>query len=446
MPSSPSPERRRADAASIFQTAVEAADPSRCVQRVLERDGNDLRVAGSSFAAGDLSRIVVAGAGKATPAMAAAVESVLGDLVSAGHVNTKYGHSVRLERITTTECGHPLPDAAGVEGTEAMVSLLDQADDRTLVLCLFSGGGSALMPAPAEGLNLEEKQQTTQLLLECGATIDEINTVRKHLSRTKGGLLARAAQPASVVSLMVSDVIGDRLETIASGPTCPDPTTFRQSMDIVERYGICPRLPKAVRSRLETGLAGGVPETPKGGDPCFARVANHVIGNNTLSLEAARAAAQKLGYRTLVLSSRIAGETRDIAGMHAAIAEEVAAAGQPLPPPACLISGGETTVTIRGKGKGGRNQEFALAAALHLAGNEHITVLSGGTDGTDGPTDAAGAIADGSTTKRGHAAGLDAADHLSRNDSYHFFQPLGDLLMTGPTGTNVMDLRLLLIT
>jgi len=446
VPTSASLAQRRADAISIFQVAVEAADPSRCVRRVLELEANELRVAGACFALNELSRIIVLGAGKATPAMAAAVEAVLGDLVCAGCVNTKYGHSVSLERITTTECGHPLPDAAGVQGTEAMISLLDQADARSLVLCLFSGGGSALMPAPVKGLSLEEKQQTTQLLLECGATIDEINTVRKHLSRTKGGLLARAAQPASVVSLMISDVIGDRLETIASGPTCPDPTTFQQSVDIVGRYGISARLPEAVLRRLEAGLAGSVPETPKGGDPCFARVTNHVIGNNTLSLEAAREAAQKLGYRALVLSSRIAGETRDVAGVHAAIAEEIASSGQPVSPPACLISGGETTVTIRGKGKGGRNQEFALAAALHLAGSERITVLSGGTDGTDGPTDAAGAIADGTTTARGQAAGLDAAEHLERNDSYSFFHPLDDLLITGPTGTNVMDLRLLLIT
>ncbi|MFH1568333.1 MAG: glycerate kinase [Gemmatimonadota bacterium] len=441
----PAPSRRD-HALRIFQAAVQAADPAACVRRALKVADGHLAVGDLSLPLSQVSRLVVLGAGKATPAMAAAAEEILDDRIDAGAVNTKYGHGLPLRRVVTTECGHPLPDEAGVAGTRAMLQLLDGLDERALVLCLFSGGGSALMPAPAEGITLQEKQATTQLLLACGATIDEINTVRKHLSRVKGGQLSRLARPARVVSLMISDVIGDRLDTIASGPTFADPTTFADCLELARRHVILDRLPEAVRQRLETGAAGRVPETPVAADPCFGATCNQVVGNNALALAAARDTARDLGYRTLVLSSRIAGETRDVASVHVAIAQEVAATGQPLEPPACIISGGETTVTLRGQGKGGRNQEFALAAAVLLDGAERITCLSGGTDGTDGPTDAAGAVADGTTVARARALGRDAAAHLAGNDAYPFFQTLGDLLMTGPTGTNVMDLRLLLIS
>ena len=438
---------RRGHALSIFEAAVEAADPDACVRRSLGVRENHLKIAdlGLDVNLGELSSLIVLGAGKATPAMARAVEELLGDAITAGTINTKHGHGLPLRHISTVECGHPIPDEAGVAGTRAMLDLLEGVDERSLVLCLFSGGGSALMPAPAQGITLEEKQATTQLLLECGATIGQVNTVRKHLSRVKGGQLARLASPAKVVSLMISDVIGDRLDTSASGPTFPDPTTFADCLALSEQYGILHRLPSAVRQHLEAGAAGQRDETPGAGDDVFAQTHNAVVGNNSLSLRAAEETARQLGYRTLVLSSRIAGETRDVAGVHTAIAQEVAATGQPIPAPACIISGGETTVTIRGKGKGGRNQEFALVAAVELEGSTGITALSGGTDGTDGPTDAAGAVADGTTVARARALGLSAAEHLANNDSYAFFRPLGDLLMTGPTGTNVMDLRLLLI-
>ena len=310
-----------------------------------------------------------------------------------------------------------------------------------LVICLISGGGSALLPLPAEGITLEEKQAVTKLLLACGAPIEHINAVRKHISRIKGGQLARLAAPAAVESLLLSDVIGDPLDVIGSGPTAPDVSTFAEVSRILDHYAIRDRVPASILDRIDRGVRGEIPETPKPGDPIFARVRNTVIGGGRLALDAAARAARALGYRTLVLSSTIQGETREIARMHAAIAREVAEHGRPVKPPACLISGGETTVTIKGAGLGGRNQEFALAAALEIHGLPNVVVFSAGTDGTDGPTDAAGAIADGQTLDRNP----DAARYLDDNDSYRYFQPLGDLVMTGPTNTNVMDVRIMLI-
>jgi glycerate 2-kinase len=437
--------QRRTDARSIFAAALQAADPRRCVQRALSVQDDWLCVCGARYPLSGIARLLIVGAGKATPAMAAAVEEILGDRIAAGAINTKYDHRLPLVRIATTECAHPVPDQAGVEGTQKILSLLDELDEATLVLCLFSGGGSALLPAPAAGLTLADKQATTQLLLACGAAIDEINAVRKHLSAVKGGRLARRAYPAQVVTLLLSDVIGDPLDTIASGPTYPDATTFAHCLELVDRYGLRQRLPAAVRRHLEAGGRGEIPDTPKPGDPCFARAAAHVIGNNALALQAARERAGALGYHALVLSSRIQGEAREVAAVYAGIAQEIWASGQPVPRPACLIAGGETTVTLRGSGKGGRNQELALAAALRLDGQPQITLLSGGTDGTDGPTDAAGAIADGRTLERARQLGLAAADHLARNDAYPFFRALADLVVTGPTGTNVMDLQLVLV-
>jgi hydroxypyruvate reductase len=339
------------------------------------------------------------------------------------------------------QCGHPVPDERGVAGAERIAQNAEAAGPGDLVICLVSGGASALLPLPAAGITLEEKQATTRLLLASGATIHQINSVRKHISRIKGGQLARLSSPAHVESLLLSDVIGDDLDVIGSGPTAPDASTFAAAGAVLDRYQIRRRVPSAVRRRIEQGAAGEIPETPKPADPLFARVRNTVVGGNRLALDAAARAARQLGYRTLILSSTIQGETRDIARMHAAIAREIAAAGRPIRPPACIITGGETTVTIRGDGLGGRNQEFVLAAALEIAGIPGVVVFSAGTDGTDGPTDAAGAIADGQTLARNPDAQL----FLDRNDSYHYFQPLGDLVVTGPTNTNVMDVRLILI-
>ena len=313
------------------------------------------------------------------------------------------------------------------------------------MFCLLSGGGSALLPAPEAGISLTEKQQVTSLLLECGASIDEINVIRKHISRLKGGQMARLVAPATLITLILSDVVGDPLDAIASGPTVPDPSTYQDCLDIMARYNLLEQLPASVCAHLQRGQAGGCPETPKASDTAFARCQTVIIGSNRLALQAAHTTARALGYEALMLSSSIQGETRDIARMHAAIAQEMRQSGAPLAPPACVISGGETTVTIRGPGKGGRNQEFVLAAALDIADLERVVVLSGGTDGTDGPTDATGAVADGQTVARAKALGLEAAQFLRRNDSYHFFAALDDLLRTGPTGTNVMDIHLLLV-
>ncbi len=434
-----------ADAQTIFTAATAAAQPHTCVVNALQLEGSNLRLGNWHCDLRALSRLVVIGAGKATPAMAAAVEEVLGAHIDAGLINTKHGHEIPLNRIETIECGHPVPDNMGVEGTYRQIQLLEDLDEHALVLCLFSGGGSALLPAPVEGIGLEDKQQTTRLLLGCGATIGEINAVRKHLSAVKGGQLCVKAQPAKVLSLMMSDVVGDALDTIASGPTYPDTTHFADCLDIVDKYKLRSDLPAPVRSRLEMGARGCIPDTPKSKDAVFDRVMNKVIGNNALAVDAAARCAKELGYETIVLTSRLEGEAREMGVALASIAQEIRTRSRPLTPPACVIAGGETTVTIQGNGRGGRNQELALAAAIHLDGWSDIALLSGGTDGTDGPTDAAGAIADGSTLKRGLEQNLSAHAYLHENDSYSYFSPLGDLIMTGATGTNVMDLQVALV-
>ena len=415
---------------AIFRAALAAADPAVAVARY--------------FGGRDLARfrnIYVVGAGKAGASMAQAAERALGGRITAGLINVKDGHLAKLRRIELNECGHPVPDARGVAGARRIADLALAAGSSDLVVSLVSGGASALLPLPAEGITLEQKQEVTKLLLACGAPIEHINCLRKHISAIKGGQLARLAAPAAVESLLLSDVIGDSLDVIGSGPTAPDVSTFSEASAILDRYGIRARVPRSVLTRIDRGIRGEIPETPKPGDPLFARVRNTVVGGNRLALDAAARAARALGYRTLILSSSIQGETREVARMHGAMAREVAVHGRPVRPPACLISGGETTVTIKGSGLGGRNQEFALAAALEIHGLSNVVVFSAGTDGTDGPTDAAGAIADGQTVDRNP----DASRYLDANDSYHYFQSLSDLVITGATNTNVMDVRIILV-
>ncbi len=437
-------DRMRQKAESIFRAGLEAVAPGRAVLSHLQRVGNELRFGTwkHSLAAG---KILVLGAGKAAAPMAAAVEELLGDKIAGGVVVVKYGHGEPLKRIDLVEAGHPIPDDSGVRGADQLAELLSGLAAEDLVIFLISGGGSALLPAPAPGLTLGDKTAVTDLLLRSGAAIEEINAVRKHLSRLKGGSLARLAAPAQVVSLILSDVVGDRLDVIASGPTAADESTFQTAWEVLGRYALREKLPPRVRRHLERGLAGEIPDTPKPGDPLFDRVRNLLVGNNFRALSAAAVEAQALGFEPLILSATMTGETRHVAAVHAAIAREVLASGNPRPAPLCLLSGGETTVTVRGSGKGGRNQEFALAAAIEIAELPGVTLLSAGTDGTDGPTEAAGAFAAGTTLARARRQGLDPRRALDDNDAFPFFEALGDLFVTGPTRTNVMDLRIVLV-
>jgi glycerate 2-kinase len=427
----------RQAALAILNAALAAADPYKAVLRHVRRRGDVLIAGRYRYRLDSFANIYVIGAGKAGAPMARAVERLLGHRIHSGLINVKYRHAAKLRRVELNECGHPVPDENGVRGSRRIAEIAAAAGPDDLVICLISGGASALLPLPAAPVTLADKQETTRLLLACGADIHELNCVRKHISAIKGGKLARVASPARVLTLVLSDVIGDDLDTIGSGPTVPDRSTFADARAILKHYGLLGKVPRAVRNRIEEGQDDAW---------SFNHVRNIVVGSNRLAVDAAAARARSLGYRTLVLSTFLEGETRDVARVHAAIAREIVATGRPVRPPACVISGGETTVTLRGHGLGGRNQEFALAAALDIAGLEDVLILSAGTDGTDGPTDAAGAVATGITVARAHALGLDAAAYLAANDSYHFFEPLGDLIKTGPTGTNVMDIHLVLVT
>jgi len=430
----------------IFKAGVKAVDPERAVQKYVRRQGNQLFAGDCSYAIDSFKRIFLIGAGKGTAPMAKAVEGILGERLTNGLIIVKYGHGIPLEKTQILEAGHPIPDKAGLEATEELLKQTQECTEEDLIICAFSGGGSALLPAPTFPLTLDQKQETTRLLLECGATINEINAIRKHLSRSKGGWLAKEAYPATIVSLLLSDVIGDRLDVIASGPTVPDESTYSDCIKIIDRYKLSDRLPKSVAEYFKKGAAGVVPETPKAGDPVFSQVQNLIVGNNRESLLAAKERAISLGYNTIVLSSQIEGEAREVAQVFAAIGKEISQANLPISPPACVIAGGETTVTIQGKGKGGRSQELALACAIAIDGWKRISLLSAGTDGTDGPTDAAGAIVNGTTCKRARQTNLYPRDFLLANDSYTFFESLGDLLKTGPTRTNVMDIICMLVS
>ncbi|MCB2190716.1 MAG: glycerate kinase [Deltaproteobacteria bacterium] len=438
----------RADADLIIKAALASVDPFGAVTQTLKLDGDQLTIGEQSLDLGGFKRIVVVGAGKAGAPMAQAVEQVLGDRIGTGRVVVKDGHGSPTEVIQIMEASHPVPDDRGVEAGRSIANLVrEEAAPDTLFLCLLSGGGSALLVAPADEVSLADKQQTTRLLLASGADIAEINAIRKHLSQLKGGNLARLAAPGRLVSLIISDVVADRLDVIASGPTVADLSTWEECRDILVRYGIWDQVPTPVRQRIEQGLAGEIADTPKPGDSALAGVTNLIVSSNRMAVDQALGQAEKLGYAPLLLSTTIEGETKDVARMHAAMAREVIASGNPLPAPCCLLSGGETTVTLGEEpGTGGRNMEFALAAALDLDGLPGVLAVSVGTDGTDGPTDAAGAWADGHSVARGAGQGLKARRFLERHDAYNYFKPLDDLIITGPTRTNVMDLRLMLVT
>jgi len=437
-------------ARSIFSKAISAVDPAKRLNDLVHIDKNHLNIKMSEdiekvFDLNEFNRIFLVGTGKASASMAEAIEKIFGGRITKGVITTKYGHSLPLKKTELIEAGHPIPDQKGIEGAKKIQILLNETGSKDLVIFLLSGGGSALLPLPADGITLEEKQEVTQLLLGCGADIKEINTIRKHISKIKGGWLARWAYPSTVIGLILSDVVGDPLDVIASGPTVPDPSTFEEAWEILKRYDLVREIAPSIQKHLLLGKEGKVEETPKPGDVAFEKVSQILIGSNILALWAAEKEASFFGLNTLILSSSIVGETREAARFHSAIAKEVISSGHPIPRPACILSGGETTVTVKGDGLGGRNQEFALAGALEISGCEKVVILSGGTDGTDGPTDASGALADHTTVHRARSMGLDPRVYLENNDAYPFFKTLGDLLITGPTHTNVMDIRILLV-
>lgn len=438
----------------IQEAALRAVDPEAAVRA-------GLRVAHFSEASAaiccgeaavwdlhDLDRVLLVAVGKAAVPMARAASAQLGHCLTGGVVVTKSGHAAgaALPRsLEVVEAGHPVPDENGQRGAERVRALLTGLTPRDGVLVLLSGGASALLPAPVAGVTLAALQTLTGALLRAGATIHEINAVRKHLDELKGGGLARRARPARLAALILSDVVGDQLDVIASGPTAPDPTTYQDAWAVLTRYGLTAGLPPAIAAHLQAGLAGERAETPKPDDPDLAGVVNVLIGSNRLAARAAAAQAEQLGFRSLLLSTFVEGEAREVARVAAALARGVRAHGDPLPAPACLVWGGETTVTVRGQGRGGRNQELALAAALALEGLPDVLLLALATDGTDGPTDAAGGLVDGDTVRRMRAAGVDPAAALADNDAYPALAAAAALVRTGPTGTNVNDLLVLLV-
>jgi glycerate 2-kinase len=456
----------RHDLKALQRVALDAVDPYAAVCRCLARDGVTLRFDGKAWPTSADSRtdqrdaqgrhaprVLLLSVGKAAVPMAAAAADILGELLVTGIVVTKYGHVTAQplpESLCLVEAGHPIPDAEGLRAGQEIMALLRDASGAgsgayDLVLVLLSGGASALLPAPASGLDLQHLQTTTDLLLRAGATIVEINAVRKHLSQLKGGQLARLASPAPVATLILSDVVGDPLDVIASGLTAPDPTTFEDVQAVLARYALTAQLPTEVRDHLARGAAGDLVETPKSDDPLFERVLNTIVGSNRLAAEAVVAKAEKLGYHCLLLSTFVEGEAREIAKAAVAVARSIRAHAHPLAPPACFVWGGETTVTVRGEGKGGRNQELALSAAIGLAGMPDLALMALATDGTDGPTDAAGAVVDGTSVERARACGWDPLATLRDNNAYPLLDSTGDLLRTGPTGTNVNDLLVLLV-
>ncbi len=433
-------------ALSIVTAAIDAVKPDNFIPRKMTLDEGHLSIGSDRFDLERYRHIYVIGAGKASALMAREMEELLGERIFYGVVSVKYGHSVPCRKIRILEAGHPVVDDKGISATTQILQVMQDAGEKDLVICLLSGGGSALLEKIPEDIPLERVQEMFRLLLASGANIEQMNIVRKHLSLVKGGQLARAASPASCVSLILSDVIGDPLESIASGPTSPDPSTFRDAMEILDRFNISSKLPDVLLEYFRKGISGEIPETPKPGDPIFRDVHNWILANNAEALEAAREKAIALGFQPMILSSRIQGEAREVAKVVAAIAREILVTNAPVPKPACILMGGETTVTLQGNGKGGRNQELALAALIEMKNvKDPYLIMSCGTDGSDGPTDAAGGMAFPEIWKEVSSQNLDPQNYLRNNDAYPFLDATGGLIRTGPTGTNVMDIMTILV-
>jgi glycerate-2-kinase len=428
-----------------LEAAVNAADPERIIKARLSVEDSKLKVDSHIFDLEKFKHVYVVGGGKASGRMAEALEHLLGKRITKGIVNVIKGDMSKTAKIKLHEASHPVPDETGVKGTHEMLEIAEQAGKDDLLICLISGGGSSLMPMPRGDITIADKRAITNTLLKCGATINEINTVRKHISDFKGGWLAKRAYPATVLNLILSDVVGDPLDFIASGPTVPDSTTFGDAIKVLEKYHLWGTAPEPIKEILSEGKKGMIPETPKADDKAFRKVHNVVVGNNRFASQAAKGYLDTAGLNTLLLTATLEGEAKQAGTLFATMAREVSASGNPVPKPAAIVAGGETTVTVTGKGSGGRNQEISLAAALKLSGVDGTVVASLSTDGIDGPTDAAGAIADGKTLSRAPEAGLVPERFLSDNDSYHFFSKLGDLIFTGATGTNINDVSIIIV-
>lgn len=445
LPNSLQPDERRLKVAAILSSAMSAVDPAVAVKHILIRQGKRLLVAGKSYDLSRLNHIWLIGVGKAGVPMAQSVVEVLGDRLSGGIVIVKEGFAMGSlpEHVTLLEAGHPIPDQRGQAGAQQIECLLQPLQPDDLVLCLISGGGSALLPHPVIGVSLPDLQLLSQYLLDCGASVNEINTLRKHVDQFKGGQLVRFASPARVVSLILSDVVGNPLDIIASGLTVPDPSTYLDSFNILQKYSLVDRVPPSIIAHLQKGMQGEIPDTPKPGDALFNRVQNEIVGSNIIACQAACKKAQELGFNTQILTTYLQGEARQAGGFLASVIRQISDTGQPISRPACIIVGGETTVTIKGSGKGGRNLELALAAAIDLVGLPDVALITLATDGNDGPTDAAGAIVNGDTFHRAEQLGLNPLLFINNNDSYPFFESLNELIKTGPTQTNVNDLAFL---
>jgi glycerate 2-kinase len=428
----------------MLKQALESVESEPALRRAVRKRGDILTVGSRRYDLRHYDRVVVVGAGKATAPMARAIEGILGSRLHSGLVIVKYGHGVSTKRIVVEEASHPIPDRAGVLAAKRLRLIAASLTDRDLLIVLLSGGASSLMPAPIHGITLADKQRVTRQLLRSGAEISEINSVRKHLSSLKGGRLAESTK-ATVVTLILSDVLGDDVSAIASGPTAPDPTTYDGAVACLKRYKIWSQVPRAVRDHLERGRRGQIPETPKARSAVFRRVHNEIIGNSRLALGSLMRIARKAGLRTVLLSMTMTGEARIVGAQFGALARKIIDEKRPVAKPCCLMAGGETTVTVMGGGKGGRAQEFAVAAAKVIAGLPNVWVVAVGTDGTDGPTDVAGALVGGRTVAQADRLGIDLDSALSRNDTYPALKRLGSHIFTGPTGTNVNDLYLLFV-
>jgi len=431
-----------------IEAALRSVEPSVAVKSALKIINNKLNIRGLSFNLNSFEHIYVIGGGKASGAMAESIEQLLGNKITEGIVNVPEGteRNYHTEIIQINPASHPIPNENGLHGAKRMIEIAKKAGEKDLVIVLISGGGSALMPYPADNITLQEMQNLTNLLLKSGATIEEINAVRKHISQFKGGQLAEAIYPATALTLIISDVVGDRLDTIASGPTAPDETTFKDAYNVLKRYNLLDKTPENIINRIKRGLSYEIPETPKSGNKIFKKVYNIIIANNRMALIGAMKEAVKLGLNTVILTSFLEGEAREVGTVLGSIVREIYNYNSVIKKPAMILAGGETTVTVRGQGKGGRNQELALSAAIKIRGLEGVGIASLGSDGIDGVTDAAGGIVDSTTVEKGLENGMNPLEYLDNNDTYSFLSQTGDLIITGPTGINVNDLIFICIS